>query len=184
MGARREDDATLIQPITHRKGDDELFAELYRRYKNPIYSAALRITASPELADETVQEAGLKIMKHIDSLCSMPEDDLRKWLKVVVKNTALNLLRREKKYVLSDEEPDWVVHNAVENQSAYNTLLSLIRSMPEGTRDLLEMKFVLEYTNGEIAKLLGISENAVGVRIFRARAKLIALLREEGYNYE
>ena len=174
----------MIIPFSRPKSDNELLDELFRKYQKPMYSAALQITASPELADESVQEAGLKIMKHVDTLRSMPEDELRKWLKVMVKNTALNILRREKKYVLTDEEPDKAVYNSVENQSAYNTLLALIRSMPEGTRQLLEMKFVLEYSNGEIARLLDISENAVGVRIHRAKTKLIDLLKREGYNYE
>lgn len=174
----------MNRAFSHHEIDDGLITDIFRRYKDSMYSTALRITSSPELADETVQEAGMKIMAHIDSLRPMPDDELRKWLKVMVRNTALNILRREKKYVLTDEEPDRPVYNAVENRSAYNMLLSLIRSMPEGTRELLEMKFVLEYTNGEIAKALGISENAAGVRIFRARAKLIDLLRREGYNYE
>jgi RNA polymerase sigma-70 factor (ECF subfamily) len=149
-----------------------------------MYRLALGLTSSPELAEETVQEAGVKIMQWLDRLREFPPDELDKWLYVLVKNTALNLLRREKKYILTDEMPDEPIYDNVESQSSYNTLKSLIRSMPEGMRELLEMRFVLEYTNKEIAEYLGISENAVAARIHRARAKLIEVLRKEGYDYE
>ena len=166
------------------KTDEEYFSELYRQYRHRMYRLALGLTSSPELAEETVQEAGVKIMQRLDRLRGFPPDELDKWLYVLVKNIALNLLRREKKYILTDEMPDEPIYDNVESQSSYNTLKSLIRSMPEGTRELLEMKYILEYSNKEMAEFLGIGDDALKNRIYRAKRKLIEVLKKEGYDYE
>jgi len=122
-------------------------------------------------------------MRQLDRLRGFSTDELERWLRVLVKNTALNVLRRERKYIAA-QEPEEPIYDHIESQSGFNDLVSLIRSMPEGMRELLEMRFVLEYTNKEIAEYLGISENAAAARIHRARAKLIEVLRKEGYDYE
>ena len=165
------------------KTDSEYFTELFTRYEKRMYSIAFRYTSSSELAEDAIQEAGLKIMQQLDRLRGFTADELERWLRILVKNTALNVLRRERKYIAA-QEPEEPIYDHIESQSGFNDLVSLIRSMPEGMRELLEMRFVLEYTNKEIAEYLGISENAVAARIHRARAKLIEVLRKEGYDYE
>lgn len=56
--------------------------------------------------------------------------------------------------------------------------------MPENYRAILEMKYVLEYSNAEIARAMGISENAVAARLYRCRDQLKKRLRQEGFVYE
>ena len=55
-----------------------------------------------------------------------------------------------------------------------------IGALPELYRAVLELKFVAGYTNREIARMLGISESAVGTRILRGRAMLKEKLDAEG----
>ena len=49
---------------------------------------------------------------------------------------------------------------------------------------VLTLKFILGYRDKEIAEILGIPENTVGVRIHRGRKQLIAMLKEEGEHEE
>ena len=62
-------------------------------------------------------------------------------------------------------------------------LVSLIRTLPEGYRRVLELKCVEEWSNREIARRLGIKESTVAVRILRGRAMLKERLEKEGYTY-
>lgn len=58
---------------------------------------------------------------------------------------------------------------------------AIIRSMPEQYREILDLKFLEEKTDQEIADLLGLSKGAVSTRISRGRKLLQEKLREEGY---
>lgn len=60
-------------------------------------------------------------------------------------------------------------------------IAAIIRSMPEQYREILDLKFLEEKTDQEIADLLGLSKGAVSTRISRGRKLLQEKLREEGY---
>ncbi len=60
-------------------------------------------------------------------------------------------------------------------------MVTLIRTMPEDYRRVLELRFVGEWSLGDIARELGLTEGAVKSRIFRGRKLLIDALRREGY---
>ena len=71
-----------------------------------------------------------------------------------------------------------------ERQEEYDYLVSLIRSLPENYRRVLELKCVEEQTNREIARRLGIKETTVAVRVLRGRTMLKERLEKEGYTYD
>jgi RNA polymerase sigma-70 factor (ECF subfamily) len=54
--------------------------------------------------------------------------------------------------------------------------------MPEKYRQVLELKFVLEYSNQEIASLLRMNPATVATYIFRGRNILATRLEQEGYH--
>ena len=62
--------------------------------------------------------------------------------------------------------------------------MALVDSMPETYREVLTLRFVLEWSSKEIARTLGLSVGAVNTRISRGRAMLIQRLKEEGYDYD
>ena len=66
----------------------------------------------------------------------------------------------------------------------YKELVSLFSRLPETYRATLEMKFLLQYTDREIAKHLDISETAVSTRINRGRSLLRDLVKKDGFTYE
>lgn len=70
-----------------------------------------------------------------------------------------------------------------EREDEYAYLVSLIRSLPEDYRRILELKLVEEQSNREIARRLGMNESTVASRVMRGRAMLKERLEEEGYHY-
>ncbi len=79
---------------------------------------------------------------------------------------------------------DWDPPAQEDRQDEYDYLVSLIRSLPENYRRVLELKLVEEQTNKEIARRLGLSESAVAVRVLRGRNLLKVRLEKEGYTYD
>lgn len=95
------------------------------------------------------------------------------WMAMVVKNAALDLLRKEARHQTLD--PDW-------DGPAPETgdVMEIIRAMPEQHRTILELKFVLERTDKEIARRTGLSVTAVSTRVSRGRKLLQQKLK--GYH--
>ena len=60
----------------------------------------------------------------------------------------------------------------VEKKTEYECLRGCLSRLPEDDQEIIRLKFAGEFTNREIAKMLGLSESNVGVRLFRAVKKL------------
>jgi RNA polymerase sigma-70 factor (ECF subfamily) len=68
------------------------------------------------------------------------------------------------------------------SKEGYNRLVELIDELGDTYRDTIALRFILEWSNEEIADFLNVSRNTVEVRINRGRAKLIEMLgKEEQY---
>ena len=101
------------------------------------------------------------------------------WCISIVKNEALAILRKKKKTVLM-EELEGNPAAGVEEAMSYKEVVRLFAQLPETYRSVLEMKMILGYSGKEIAKSMGLTENAVNVRITRGRAMLREIAGREG----
>ncbi len=70
-----------------------------------------------------------------------------------------------------------------EREDEYAYLVSLIRSLPEDYRRILELKLVEGWSGREIAQLLGMNKSTVASRVLRGRNMLKECLEKEGYHY-
>ena len=122
----------------------------------------------------------MKCVQNAEQFFSLPGNKKLPWMVVVVRNTALSLLRREQRDLPLEE--DW--DTAAPAPGDPRGIVAIIRSMPEQYRTILELKFVLEWKDKDIARYVGLSESAVSTRIARGRKLLQEALRKEGYVYE
>ncbi len=161
--------------------DRQLLTELVSRYESSMYNIAKYFVKSDVDAEDVVSESFLKILENFSKYKALPRNGREGWIVVIVKNTSLDLLRRSKRISwLEDQVEEPAVETDMDSELAYADLVDAIRSMPESYREIMELKYVLEWSNVEIAKHLGVSENVVGARLFRAREKLKQQLRQEG----
>ena len=121
------------------------------------------------------------MIENFSKISELSCEELPGYIVTIVKNTSIDMLRREKHLVLTDDWSTCERPSEQEPGDLFGRLVSIIRAMPEIYRSALEMRFVLEMEHKEIAKALGISETAVTARISRGRKLLIEKLKEEGY---
>ena len=76
--------------------DRERFVRIYRANSRRMSKLASQILGPGPKAEDAVLDAFLKFIQHFDELRDRPEERISGWLAVVVKNTALDMLRREK----------------------------------------------------------------------------------------
>ena len=95
-------DAELISRFA--SSDESAFAELYDRYSGVAYGVALRVSGSPERAEEVVQDAFMKLWRNPSGF-DPGRAALSTYLLTLVRNASIDMLRRSRPTTpLEDEE--------------------------------------------------------------------------------
>lgn len=136
---------------------------------------------SPPRAEDASQQAWLQVLRNWERVNALDWDAAAKYLAVTAKNAALDLLKKEKWNTSMPE--DWDPPAPEDGQGEYQRLVELILSLPEAYRRVLELKFVEEESNQEIARRLGLKESTVSTKIQRGRKLLLDAMEREGYCY-
>ena len=155
--------------------DRLIFTRIYALHERKMYVAAKSLLRSPEKAEDALHDAFIKVIKHFETCKTIPEDELPKWLITIVKRTALDMLKKDGRSVGFDDlsAPDlFVADDTTEDSISFQELVEEIRALPDNYREILELKFVLEWSDKEIAETLGINSNTVRSRIMRGRELL------------
>ncbi|MCL2083383.1 MAG: RNA polymerase sigma factor [Oscillospiraceae bacterium] len=165
-----------------------ILAEFYHEHKDKCLKAALAVTGNHAIAEEAVQEAFLKMIRRKEKYFSNSCKRTGTLIVIMVKSAAIDILRREKRLghamiddfepVIDNEKPD--ILRIIEGKEAVERLQYHISRLDEVSQTLFEMKYLLEKTDGEIAEMIGMSKNAVSVRIHRMTNKLRETMNQEG----
>lgn len=167
----------------------DFFAKLFEAYSSDMVRYAAYKLGEPysRFAEDVVQEAFASLCKNSDTIKNIDPKDHKRFLFSVVKCRVVDILRLEQKNgsLSLDSEPsfpltapDPSVESAVEGIELEEKLRLALGQLDEAYRTILELKLVFHLKGSEIAKLLGISEKNAGVRIFRARQKLLQTIEE------
>lgn len=85
--------------ITAIENDDDrqLAAELYTRYRAVMLRRAGSILKEDDRAEEAVQEAMLRVIRHLEKVRMIPENERAYYLAAVTQTAALDLYRRRQR---------------------------------------------------------------------------------------
>ncbi len=160
------------------------FIQQFNSFEDKLFSFALRLTRNKEDAKDLMQETALRAFGNRDKF--KVGTNFKGWLTTIMRNTFINNYRREKKRKTVNEPLDTFLF-AIENKNtvangAYSRLT--MQEMEELFDEIGEsysvpfMMFYQGYHYDEIADHMEIPMGTVKSRIFFARKKLKALLRE------
>ncbi len=193
----RGDDAVRETQLLERlrRGEDEAFATLVRQYGSRLLAVARHLLGNEHDAQDVLQEAFLSAFKAIDQFTGNAK--LSTWLHRIVVNAALMKLRsRRRRPEESIEEllphfdgqgewasgvTPWKASSEVllQRQETRALVRQCIDRLPETYRTILMLRDIEELDTEEVASTLGITANAVKIRLHRARQALRALLEKE-----
>ena len=161
------------------------FEFLYAKYKNLLLRKAHDILKDYQLAEDAVSEAYIRVYKNLDKIDDPASNRSIAFLVTIAKNAALTILEREKKKQadpVDDEMPDsYSLESEVLAEVSSEVIHGVIEQLSEDLRGVFLLKYAWDLPHKEIGRLLGITENNVTVRLFRAKKKLAELLVKEGY---
>lgn len=157
-----------VRPIT--------FHELYERYTGDVYRFAHWLTGNHHDACDITSETFVRAW-------TAPEEPraetVKAYLFTIARNLHRNQWRRQSRLEELDEAtPDRAAQpdEAAVNQDEFQLALQAVHSLPEIDRTVILMRAEQGLSYEDIAAATGLTVIAVRVRVFRARAKLAALL--------
>jgi len=180
-------DADLLRDMI--AGNEEAFVAIYRRLQGPLYRFALQMTGSASLAEETVQEAFMTLIRQAGSF-DAKRGTLQAYLYGICRNHVLRCVAQESPYV---GMPD----AGVGSGSAFSELvdpldllaslaaaenIELVRkavlTLPPSYREVVVLCDLHEMAYEQAAGVLGCPIGTVRSRLHRARDLLLAKLRQ------
>jgi RNA polymerase sigma-70 factor, ECF subfamily len=166
------------------------FEEEALAHAEHLYRIALRLTGSPQAAEDLVQETYLRAFRAWRSYS--PGTNLAAWLATIMRNANMDELRRQSRRPPSeplDEQSDYYLYNRLadtgrEPQERVLARLSgsgvveALGSVPENFREVVVLVDVGDFSYADTAEILGIPIGTVMSRLYRGRRLLKQRLAE------
>ena len=158
-----------------KAGDRDAYYRIYKLYSRSMYNLSYRITGREEDAEDALQEAFISAFKNLDSYRA--DATFGAWLKRIVVNKAINVLKKRRHDELMPEDEQWDVAEE-EAPSNYKEELTIervkkaIEELPDGYRSVLSLYLLEGYDHQEIAEIMGITESTSKSQLNRAKGKL------------
>jgi RNA polymerase sigma-70 factor (ECF subfamily) len=171
-------------------GDAEALTQLVRRYEDRVFRLACRVTGDAALAEEAAVEAFARIWAKARQWRGQSRAGT--WIYQVVLRTALDTQRGQRRWwqrwgrSIRPDVPD--VRPGPEETSIATTdqerrsrlLAEALRQLPEADRVVVHLYYFERLGLAEIADVMGVSRDALKMRLARARDRLRGLLK--GFN--
>ena len=157
------------------------FEEIFREHYQLVYRTAYSVTGSRQDAEDVLQTIFVRLLQR-----ELPPDLVKNpkaYLYRAAVNVSLNVLRSRKRQRLTAEivDPLEVPARDVDkpDNEIQRTLLDALAELKPRTVEMLILRYEHDYSDAEIAKMLGKSRGTIAVTLYRARARLRKLLKRK-----
>jgi len=162
------------------KGKSQAQRELYEHFAEIMLGVCYRYTRSVRDAEDVLQEGFVKVFHHLKQY--KQEGELGAWIRRIMVNTALNYLKRHRKYQEEMFFTEEYLHPVADDDPAIRLnskeLADLIRQLPQGYQVIFNLHAVEGFSHVEIGEMLGISDGTSRSQYSRARNLLITWIEK------
>lgn len=168
------------------QGETNAFAILVDRYKDMIFTLALKMVKNREEAEEVSQDTFIKIFNSLNKFKG--DSKFSTWIYKIAYNTCLDRLKKSKKEDLNISIDDFSSHliktmntalSALEDKERKQTIQNCLNLLPSEENFLLTLFYFEDQNLEEISKIMSINANNVKVKLFRSRQKLAVILKKQ-----
>jgi len=153
------------------------FEEFYNRTAPALRAYTKRVAGSDTVADDILQESYLRLL----SAPRLTAPALKSYLYRIATNLIMDYHRAQSRERLWQEDAArraGFVESGVELGADLQRLFAQVKPQE---RALLWLAYVEQLEHREIAEILGLAQGSVKVLLSRARAKMEAVLKENGF---
>ena len=185
--AKSDDDRSLVEQA--KAGDFAAMESLLMKYERQVFGVARRIVQQHQDAEEVAQQTFLSVIEHLGEF--REESQFRTWLLRIATNHAVALLRKRAVRAgpsLDDREaddsyegiphPEYIAvwretpEEIAMRRETRQHVDEALATLDEKYRVVFVLRDIEELSTRETAEILGISQEAVKVRLLRARLML------------
>lgn len=181
-------DVDLLRLMT--AGDEDAFAELYRRRQQGVYRFALQMSGSPAIAEDVTQETFIVLIRTAERY-DPDRGSLAAYLYGIARNYVLRRIEQDRMFVpLGDSTDDCVTPPSMvvevdplgdlTREEMIQSLREIILALPAHYREVIVLCELHEMSYIEAADVVGCAVGTVRSRLHRARGLLIEKLRAAG----
>jgi len=170
-------------PADAHRADFEL---LYERHSREVWALVYARWMNADTALDITQETFLRLWKQMEGGEAILNP--RAWLLRVARNLAED--HAKSAFRKNGTHPPQTMNGVeahqpapleyLEREETFAQLRAVLEQMPKADREVLTLRYALDYETGEIAELLSINATAVHMRLSRARQRLAERLRANG----
>jgi RNA polymerase sigma factor (sigma-70 family) len=162
-----------------KKGDQKAQFQIYKLYYKAMYNTSLRIVNDTMEAEDIMQESFLTAFEKIGMYSGTVS--FGAWLKKIVQNQSLDMLRRKNKVTFEDLEAINEVEEAItensefkeENDQKVIEVMETLKKLPEKCQEVLSLYLFEGFDHDEIGEILSIPGSTARSQYSRARQRLV-----------
>ncbi len=169
-----------------REHNAQALEALYDRHGGPAYSLAHRIMGDRQVAEDVTQEAFVSIWR-ASSGYSAARGSVRSWILAIVRNRAIDALRRASSRAPLDFDDDGIMEaqaspertetEALRREDA-RVVRGALQDLPPDQAQVLGLAYFSGFTHSEIAGLLGVPLGTIKGRMRLGLEKMRATMDE------
>ncbi|GAA4759816.1 MULTISPECIES: RNA polymerase sigma factor [Flavobacterium] len=165
-------------------GNTNSFATLVDRYKDMVYTLAVKMLNNKEEAEEIAQDTFIKVFNSLSKFKG--ESKFSTWVYKVTYNTCLDALKKKKKINNVSYIEDFSEHqtkalegilDSIDEKERNQAIQQCLEELPSDEAFLVTLYYFDDQSVEEIAKVMNISTDNVKVKLFRTRKKLATILK-------
>ena len=150
------------------------FAEIYREYSPLVYRTARAVTGNAEDAEDVLQTIFVKLIR--SDYTGPLKKNPKAYLYRAAVNLSLDLLRARSRRTFTHDvdhlEAPAASCNSQFDDELHHRLAGALAALSPESAHVLVLRYVHNYSDAEISRLLGTSRGAIALRLFRLRARL------------
>ena len=164
-------------------------ANLFEKYQNAMYWIAFNVLKNDMDAEDAVMKAAENICVHIDDFSKLNEDDTKLLISSIVKNTAIDIYRRNKnfslqstdEYIFSEDATTTTVEDELPDlfsEFDFGLLQKYVVKLKEKYKIVLIMRYKENLSNQAISRRLNLPVSTIGTHLERAKKELRKIIEE------
>ena len=159
-------------------GVEQGFEDIFREHYRTAYRTAYGVLGNTQDAEDVAQTIFLRLVHRHSSR------EVRKnpgaYLYRAAVNESLTLIRARKRHILTGDPERFAapapVAAAESAEEIHKRLYEAVAELSRGAAEILILRYVHDYSDAAIAKLLGTSRGTIAVSLYRSRARLRTLM--------
>jgi RNA polymerase sigma factor (sigma-70 family) len=171
-----------------RTANQEVLAMLYLRYYELVYGVCLKYFKDGEASKDAVMNIYQELL---GKLLAHEVENFKSWLYVLAKNHCLMQLRKSKKTITVEFQPDFMqsedfshLDAVLEKEKHFKTLEACIKKLPEEQRHSIRLFYLEDKCYNDISTITGMEWNRVRSLIQNGRRNLKICMEKNAVRQE